>query len=119
MRAEVLAREITDRIDLEALHKFLVSNRSPPDGMMLSELDGFLTGLAIEPMLVRPSEWLPLIWGGEAPEFADLDEANAILADIMGRYNDIIDEIANDTMAIRSLAKRRKQRTTSQTRWPT
>jgi len=24
MRAEVLAREITDRIDLEALHKFLV-----------------------------------------------------------------------------------------------
>jgi uncharacterized protein len=88
MRAEALAREITvDRIDLEALDKFLMSNRSPPDSMMLSELDGFLTGLAIGPM-VPPSEWLPLIWGGDAPEFADLDEANAILAHMMARYND-------------------------------
>jgi uncharacterized protein len=100
MRAEALAREMTvERIDLDALHKFLISNRSPPDSMMLSELDGFLTGLAIGPILVRPSEWLPLIWGGDAPEFADLDEANAILADIMARYNDIIGEIANDALA--------------------
>jgi uncharacterized protein len=103
MRAEALARESTvDRIDLEALDKFLMSNRSPPDSMMLSELDGFLTALAIGPVLVRPSEWLPLIWGSDAPEFADLDEANAILADIidiMARYNDIIREIANDALA--------------------
>jgi uncharacterized protein len=99
MRAGALAREITvDRIDLEALDRFLMSNRSPPDSMMLSELDGFLTGLAIGPM-VRPSEWLPLIWGSDAPEFADLDEANAILAHIMARYNDIIGEIASDTLA--------------------
>jgi hypothetical protein len=24
---------------------------------------------------VLPSEWLPLVWGGEAPEFADESEA--------------------------------------------
>ena len=41
MRAQTLAHEvIIDRVDLEALETFLTSDRSPPDGMMLSELDG-------------------------------------------------------------------------------
>ena len=42
---------------------------------MLSDLDGFLSGIAVGPELVLPSEWLPLVWGGEAPEFADESEA--------------------------------------------
>jgi Uncharacterised protein family (UPF0149) len=100
MRAQALAHEITiDRVDLEALDKFLMSDRAPQDSMMLSELDGFLTGIAIGPELVRPSEWLPLIWGGEAPEFANLDEANAILGSIMARYNEILREIADHALA--------------------
>lgn len=50
MRAQALAHEvIIDRVDLEALETFLTSDRLPPDSMMLSELDGFLTGLAIGP----------------------------------------------------------------------
>jgi len=84
--------------DLDALDEFLISDRSPPDSMMLSDLDGFLTGIAIGPELVLPSEWLPLIWGGDAPEFADEDEAKAILGAIMGRYNEILRRIADDTL---------------------
>ena len=100
MRAQALAHEvIIDRVDLEALETFLTSDRSPPDGMMLSELDGFLTGIAIGPKLIRPSEWLPLIWGGAAPEFAGLDEANAILGSLMARYNEILRAIADDALA--------------------
>jgi yecA family protein len=100
MRAQALAHEITiDRVDLEALDKFLRSDRSPPNSMMLSELDGLLTGIAIGPELIRPSEWLPLIWGGKAPEFASLDEANAILVSLMARYNEILREIADDALA--------------------
>ena len=92
MRAQARDHEIPlDRaVDLEALDSFLMSDRSPSDSMMLSDLDGFLTGIAIGPELVLPSEWLPLIWGGDAPEFADEDEAKAILGAIMGRYNEII-----------------------------
>jgi uncharacterized protein len=67
--------------------------------MMLSELDGFLTGVAIGPGLIRPSEWMPLVWGSEAPAFADLDEANAILGALMVRYNEILGEIADDALA--------------------
>jgi uncharacterized protein len=100
MRAQALAHKvIIDRVDLEALETFLTSDRLPPDSMMLSELDGFLTGIAIGPELIRPSEWLPLIWGGAAPEFAGLDEANTILGSLMARYNEILRDIADDTLA--------------------
>ena len=100
MRAQALAHEVViDRVDLKALETFLTSDRSPPDSMMLSELDGFLTGIAIGPELIRPSEWLPLIWGGAAPEFAGLDEANAILGSLMARYNEILRLIADDALA--------------------
>jgi uncharacterized protein len=100
MRAQALVHEvIIDRVDLEALEAFLTSNHSPPDSMMLSELDGFLTGIAIGPELIRPSEWLPLIWGGATPEFAGLDEANTILGSLMTRYNEILRDIADDTLA--------------------
>jgi uncharacterized protein len=92
----MLADEIP--IDLGALDSFLISDRSPPDGMMLSDLDGFLTGIAVGPELVLPSEWLPLIWGGDAPEFANEDEAKAILAIIMARYNEILRQIRDGTL---------------------
>ena len=37
--------------------------------MLLSDLDGFLTGIAIGPEVVMPSEWLPQVWGGDEPVF--------------------------------------------------
>lgn len=98
MRAQATVHKVPIEADLERLDKFLMSDRSPPGSMMLSELDGFLTGIAIGPELVRPSEWLPLIWGGNEPEFADLDEANAILGSLMLRYNAILREIADDAL---------------------
>src|SRR5690349_11778488 len=45
-------------IDLEALDRFLMSDASPEDCMQLSDLDGFLTGIAIGPEPILPSEWL-------------------------------------------------------------
>jgi len=100
MRTQAVAHKITiDRVDLDALDRFLRSDRSPPDCMMLSEVDGFLTGIASGPELIRPSEWLPLVWGGDAPAFAAMDEASAILGSLMARYNEILREIADDALA--------------------
>jgi uncharacterized protein len=100
MRAQAVTHEIpTDAVDLEPLGEFLMSDRAPPSSMMLPELDGFLAGIAVGPELVRPSEWLPLVWGGEAPEFASLDEANAILGAIMCRYNEILTQVADEAFA--------------------
>jgi uncharacterized protein len=61
--------------------------------MMLSDLDGFLTGVAIGPEVGMPSEWLPHVWGGEEPVFDDHVQASAILGTIMGRYNAILREV--------------------------
>ena len=78
---------------LDLLDAYLTSGQSPPESMLLSDLDGFLTGIAIGPELVMPSEWLPHVWGGEDPVFDDQAQATAILGAIMGRYNAILREI--------------------------
>ncbi|TWB56614.1 UPF0149 family protein [Nitrospirillum viridazoti] len=78
---------------LEALDTFLASDEAPPEAMMLSDLDGFLTGIAIGPELIMPSEWMPVVWGGSEPIFADSTQAQAILGTIMKRYNDILVQV--------------------------
>ena len=80
-------------VGYEALDAFLASERSPPESMSLSHLDGFLTGIAIGPELIMPSEWLPVVWGGEEPVFDDEREAQAVLGGIMSRYNEILRQI--------------------------
>ena len=79
--------------DLDLLDAYLLSDQSPPECMLLSDLDGFLTGIAIGPELVMPSEWLSHVWGGEEPVFDDPAQASAILGTIMGRYNAIVREV--------------------------
>ena len=47
--------------------------------MGLSDLDGFLTAIAIGPDLIMPSEWLRVVWGGEEPAFENMEEAQRVL----------------------------------------
>ena len=78
-----------DPVDLDLLDRYLLSDEAPDNGMGLSDLDGFLTGILVGPELIMPSEWLPRVWGGEAPKFANEEQAGLILSTIMGRYNEI------------------------------
>lgn len=79
------------------------------DGMSLSQLDGYLCGVATSPDPIAPDEWLPLIWGGDdfdvpsvdLAEFTALvtqrhDEINAELTE--GRYEPLY-EIDDDDEA--------------------
>jgi uncharacterized protein len=77
-------------LDLDALDDYLMSDHAPDDSMGLSDLDGFLTGIVVGPELIKPSEWLPVIWGGGEPEFETEAEMRTVLGTIMGRYNEII-----------------------------
>ena len=61
--------------------------------MMLSELDGFLSGIVICPDLIMPSEWMLLVWGGEAPMFDDMEQLETVNGSIMWMYNDIISQL--------------------------
>jgi len=75
--------------DLDTLDRFLMSDHAPDDSMGLSDLDGFLTGILIGPELVLPGEWLPHVWGGEAPTFESDDEAQVVHSALLGHYNAI------------------------------
>ena len=82
--------------DLEALNQYLMSDHAPEECMWLSDLDGFLTGIVVGPELIMPSEWLPMVGGGDEPEFTDADEARIVFGTIIARYNEIIDSLDND-----------------------
>lgn len=46
--------------DLEALDAYLLSDISPEDCMLPSNLDGFMTGIAVGPEPIPSSEWLQI-----------------------------------------------------------
>lgn len=60
--------------------------------MLLTELDGFLTGVLISPDRILPGEWLPIIWGsqenGDAP-FEDPDDTRWFTDAVTARYTEI------------------------------
>jgi uncharacterized protein len=80
-------RTLTDE-GLARLDHFLAS-QDDDEVMMVPELDGFLTGVLVCPEMILPSEWLPVVWGGDGPVFEDQTTANEILGLIMALYNDI------------------------------
>jgi uncharacterized protein len=82
--------------DLEALNDYLLSDRSPAECMDLSELDGFMAGLIAGPEPIAETEWLPVVWDGEEPVFADEQEAELILGTILRRYSDIAASLDGD-----------------------
>jgi uncharacterized protein len=80
-------------LQLRDLHDFLISEAVSEDAMLLGELDGFLAGIIVCPELIRPSEWLPLIWGETRPTFADDAQAQHIHELILSHYNDLIAQL--------------------------
>ena len=63
--------------------------------MTIAELEGYVAALIVCPEMILPSEWLPGVWGGEH-EFADVAEAEATIAAVMGHYNRIARELAEN-----------------------
>ena len=80
---------------IDELDEFLMSDHAPDDCLQISDLDGFLTGVAIGPELIMPSEWIPVIWQGE-PNFETTEHAESIIGAIMARYNEIIRQLDDE-----------------------
>jgi uncharacterized protein len=76
--------------DMEALDAYLMSDASPPDCMMLHDLDGVLTSLVVGPELIPVSEWMPHVWGGQEPVFENAGQAEMITGSIIRRQTEIM-----------------------------
>ena len=63
--------------------------------MLLTELDGFLTGLLVCPDLILPGEWMPVIWAdsGEAAPFEDPEDVRLFTGMVLARYNEIVRDL--------------------------
>lgn len=64
--------------------------------MLLTELDGFLTGVLVCPEPILPAEWLQNIWGAEEGGVAPFEDPLDVqwFADaVMARYNEIVRDL--------------------------
>jgi uncharacterized protein len=80
--------------DYQQLERFLARPDQPAGTMGLVELHGFLFAVAAAPELVKPSDWLPLVFGEGEPTFDSSADASSLLGAMMSIYNDINDAIA-------------------------
>jgi uncharacterized protein len=59
--------------------------------MLIEELDGFIAGLLVCPDLIKPGEWLPIVWhrdsGDPQSSFDNLDHAKRVIGLVMEHYN--------------------------------
>jgi uncharacterized protein len=69
-----------------------LSRLSNPKAMDLETLDGFLCGVVVGPVAILPSEFLPVIWGGELSDedaFASEVQFQEILSLILRLMNQV------------------------------
>ena len=85
--------------EMEELGDFLMSDATSDDAMMMDCLDGFLTAIVSGPVMLRPSVWLPKVWGDSAkdePAFKNTAQAERITSLIMRHLNGIIWSMHHD-----------------------
>ncbi|NTV01820.1 MAG: UPF0149 family protein [Chlorobiaceae bacterium] len=84
------------------LQKFLQSDTMPESAMSVIELDGLFAALAVYPVTVQPSAWLPLVWDmtgkGEQPKFASRAEAEGVMGLMFRYYNTVVQQLAGEPL---------------------
>ena len=94
----------------KALTQFLAAPARPEGTLSFHEAQGFLFAIACAPEMIRPSEWLPLIFNEQDAQYADMDEGQSILQSLMDLYNIIntqvftSNEVLPDDITIKATA---------------
>jgi len=85
--------------ELAELDRFLSSDVTADQVMMVDTLDGYLTAIALGPTTLPASRWLPGVWGPketDTPKFASAAQAEHITDLIQRHMNGIIDRLHED-----------------------
>lgn len=86
--------------ELDQLSDFL-EGLGNPEALSLEGMDGLFSALVAGPQTVLPSEYLPVIWGGDLLDedaFPSIEAANATLSLILRHWNSIITELETDAI---------------------
>jgi uncharacterized protein len=79
--------QILTKHQKELLGRLLELTEDKDEALTLTELEGFLFGLAITPDVIMTSEWLPEIFGGEIPTFETKEQADLLIKNLLEIYN--------------------------------
>ena len=82
------------------LRSFFEHPARPAGTLRYHELQGFLFTIASAPELVRPSEWMPIVFGDHEAGYDSLDEAEAVLGELMALYNSINEAVGENRAAL-------------------
>jgi uncharacterized protein len=83
-----------------ALRSFLEAPTRPAGTLQYHELQGFLFAVASSPELVKPSEWMPIVFGDQGAEYESLDEAREVIGELMALYNSVNAVVGDDRAAL-------------------
>jgi uncharacterized protein len=73
------------------LKKLLETLDISEESLNIIELQGFLHAIVITPDIIKPSEWVPEIFGGQTPEYDSMDQAQETMECLMSAYNHFTD----------------------------
>jgi len=82
------------------LKQFLASPQRPGDTMTYHELQGFLFAIACAPELIKPPEWMPLIFNEQEACYESMEEAQSVIQALMDLYNVINTQIFTGEVAL-------------------
>jgi yecA family protein len=77
------------------LKKLLSMTGQPDDTFSYDELMGYMFGLAMTPDVIAPSEWMPIIFGGDLPPFESMKQMQEMTGTLIQVYNNFIDDFLN------------------------
>ena len=72
--------------DPGALRAFLEHPSRAAGTLSYDELQGFLFTVVSAPEMIPMSEWMPIIFAGEDVDYANVEEAKAVIGQIMALY---------------------------------
>ena len=87
MSASATPPPYLDDDQIQRLSDLLDQRAVPFKGLNIEALDGFLSALVVAPSLVPPSEWQPVVWGGQAPRWESPEEVFEVQRLLMGHWN--------------------------------
>ena len=82
--------------EFESIEDALLKYGDDHSVLNLAELDGYFTALVSSPVQVDVAEWFPAIWGGQNPEWDNMDEAQSFLELCVRHINTLAEQLATD-----------------------
>ena len=79
----------SDDTQFARLGEFLSAPQRPEGTMSYCECAGFLFTVACAPELIKPSDWMPIIFNEQDAIYESMEEAQEVLQSLMALYNEM------------------------------